>query len=73
MLASGGNPGEPGRLKSYAARRSEDVGSMQFVTSALKRLFNNGNPALAGLRNRGLNLTNGQGWLKQALMRHAEL
>jgi 2-polyprenylphenol 6-hydroxylase len=73
MLASGGNPGEPGRLNSYAARRSEDVGSMQFVTSALKRLFNNGNPALAGLRNWGLDLTNGQGWLKQALMRHAEL
>ncbi|MDD3529735.1 MAG: FAD-dependent monooxygenase [Gallionellaceae bacterium] len=71
MLASGGNPGEIGRLQSYAVRRLEDVVSMQFATGGLKSLFTNADPALRGLRNAGLAITNGQDWLKQALMRHA--
>lgn len=71
MLASGGDPGEIGRLDAYALRRVEDVASMQFTTGGLKRLFNNEDPLFAWLRNAGLSLTNGQDWLKQALMRHA--
>lgn len=71
MLASGGNPGAIGRLQAYAVRRMEDVASMQFTTGGLKKLFNNADPAVRGLRNAGLGLTNGQDWLKQALMRHA--
>lgn len=71
MLSSGGNPGEIGRLEAYALRRVEDVASMQFTTGGLKRLFNNDDPRLAWLRNAGLTLTDGQDWLKQALMRHA--
>lgn len=69
MLASGGNPGEIGRLRAYATRRMEDVASMQWVTGGLKGLFNDA--GLGWLRNTGLSLTDGQGWLKQALMRHA--
>lgn len=69
MLAAGGNPGEIGRLRAYATRRQEDVASMQWVTGGLKGLFNDA--GLGWLRNTGLSLTDTQGWLKQALMRHA--
>ncbi|NTV96407.1 MAG: ubiquinone biosynthesis protein UbiH [Thiobacillus sp.] len=71
MLATGGNPGEIGRLQAYAVRRMEDVASMQFTTGGLKSLFTNPDPLLRSLRNTGLGLTNSQDWLKQALMRHA--
>jgi ubiquinone biosynthesis UbiH/UbiF/VisC/COQ6 family hydroxylase len=71
LLASGGNPGEIGRLQAYAVRRMEDVASMQTTTGGLKKLFSNPNPALRWLRNAGLVLTDETGWLKQALMRHA--
>jgi ubiquinone biosynthesis UbiH/UbiF/VisC/COQ6 family hydroxylase len=71
MLASGGNPGALGRLQAYAVRRMEDVVSMQFTTGGLKKLFTHADPAARILRNAGLGLTNGQDWLKQALMRHA--
>jgi 2-octaprenyl-6-methoxyphenol hydroxylase len=71
ILAAGGNPGDFGRLQAYAVRRVEDVASMQFVTGGLKRLFNNPDPVLRGMRNAGLALTDSQSWLKQALMRHA--
>ena len=39
MLRSGGDPGEIGRLTAYAARRREDVVSMQSVTGGLRKLF----------------------------------
>lgn len=71
MLATGGNPGDIGRLQAYAVRRMEDVASMQFTTGGLKKLFTNADPAARALRNAGLGLTNSQDWLKQALMRHA--
>jgi ubiquinone biosynthesis UbiH/UbiF/VisC/COQ6 family hydroxylase len=71
MLAGGGNPSAIGRLEAYALRRVEDVASMQFTTGGLKRLFNNDDPLLAWLRNAGLDLTDRQDWLKQALLRHA--
>jgi ubiquinone biosynthesis UbiH/UbiF/VisC/COQ6 family hydroxylase len=71
MLASGGNPGDFGRLQAYAVRRMEDVASMQFTTGGLKTLFTQADPTLRALRNAGLGLTNSQDWLKQALMRHA--
>lgn len=71
MLASGGNPGDLGRLQAYAVRRMEDVASMQFTTGGLKALFSKPDPLLRGLRNVGLGVTDSQDWLKQALMRHA--
>lgn len=71
MLATGRNPGDIGRLQAYAVRRMEDVASMQFTTGGLKTLFTQADPALRYLRNAGLGLTDGQDWLKQALMRHA--
>lgn len=73
MLASGGDPGEIGRLTSYAARRREDVVSMQFTTGGLKKLFARRDGLTQTLRNTGMSLT---GWfdpLNQALARHATL
>jgi len=71
MLACGGAPGEIGRLTSYAARRREDVVSMQFTTGGLKKLFAARNAGVAGLRNTGLSMLDGLDPLKQALIRHA--
>jgi len=39
VLRCGGDPGEIGRLTAYAARRREDVVSMQTVTGGLRKLF----------------------------------
>lgn len=64
-------PGEIGRLQAYAVRREEDVGSVQFVTGSLKKLFGSEDVLLRWLRNTGLSLSDQQNWLKQALMRHA--
>ncbi len=64
-------PGDLGRLQAYALRRDEDVSSVQFVTGSLKKLFASEEPLLRWLRNTGMTLTDGQAWLKQALMRHA--
>lgn len=73
LLASGGDPGELGRLKAYAARRMEDVASMQWVTGNLKKLFNEAQPWMKPLRNGGMQITDALGLIKQALMRHAVL
>lgn len=64
-------PGDFGRLQAYALRRDEDVGSVQFVTGGLKKLFASEDGLVRWLRNTGLSLTDSQNWLKQALMRHA--
>lgn len=70
-LASGGDPGEIGRLEGYALRRREDVVSMQFVTGNLKHGFYEWGAGFALWRNVGMTLTDRIGPLKQALMRHA--
>ena len=44
---------------------------MQFTTDGLQKLFNNGNPVLRELRNRGLGLTDRLGPLKNFLTRTA--
>lgn len=64
-------PGDFGRLQAYALRRDEDVGSVQFVTGGLKKLFASEDGLVRWLRNTGLSMTDSQNWLKQALMRHA--
>ncbi len=71
MLASGGDPGEIGRLQSYALRRREDVLSMQAVTGNLKRSFYELGAPFGAWRNTGMTIVNALGPLKQALMRHA--
>jgi 2-octaprenylphenol hydroxylase len=73
MLASGGDPGEIGRLTAYAARRREDVVSMQFTTGGLKKLFARRDGLSQTLRNTGMSLTDRIDPLNQALARHAIL
>ena len=72
-LASGGNPGEIGRLTTYAARRMEDVASMQFTTGSLKKLFARDDSLTQALRNWGMSLANQIHPINQALTRHAVL
>jgi 2-octaprenylphenol hydroxylase len=73
MLASGGNPGEVGRLAGYAARRMEDVASMQFTTGGLKKLFAQRDGLTQFMRNAGMSLAGGFAPINQALTRHAIL
>ena len=77
MLSTGGSahnsPGEFSRLQSYAARRREDVVSMQFTTGSLKKLFARPDGLTQALRNTGMNLTQMFEPLNQALTRHAIL
>jgi ubiquinone biosynthesis UbiH/UbiF/VisC/COQ6 family hydroxylase len=58
-------------LRRYERARREDIATMQSVTDALKRLFNNDSPRLAKLRNFGLRLTDRQPRLKNLLVQHA--
>lgn len=71
MLAVGGDPGEFGRLQSYALRRREDVLSMQAVTGNLKRSFYELGAPFGAWRNTGMTVVDALGPIKQALMRHA--
>lgn len=73
VLKGGGNPGEPGRLAGYAARRREDVVSMQFTTGGLRKLFGHPESLIRTLRNQGMNFTDHFSPLTQALMHHAVL
>ncbi len=73
VLASGGNPGEIGRLTGYAARRLEDVASMQYTTGSLKKLFARDDSLTRALRNWGMSLANRIHPINQALTRHAVL
>lgn len=73
MLASGGDPGEIGRLAGYAARRMEDVASMQFTTGGLKKLFARRDGLTQFMRNAGMSLAGGFDPINQALTRHAVL
>ena len=73
VLSSGGDPGEIGRLAAYAARRMEDVASMQFTTGGLKKLFAREDGLTRRLRNWGMALAGGFDPVNQALTRHAIL
>jgi len=73
VLRSGGDPGEIGRLTAYAARRREDVVSMQSVTGGLRKLFGRQEILIRTLRNQGMNFTDHFPPLSQALMHHAVL
>jgi ubiquinone biosynthesis UbiH/UbiF/VisC/COQ6 family hydroxylase len=73
VLRGGGDPGEIGRLTAYAARRREDVVSMQFVTGGLRKLFGRQESLIRTLRNQGMQFTDHFPPLSQALMHHAVL
>ncbi|NNM81281.1 MAG: UbiH/UbiF family hydroxylase [Burkholderiales bacterium] len=58
-------------LRRFDRARREDILSMQTTTDVLQKLFNNDFSMLSMLRNTGLRMVDGQGWLKNALIRHA--
>jgi 2-octaprenylphenol hydroxylase len=58
-------------LRRYERARKEDVMVMQLATDGLQKLFNNEAVWLAGARNLGLTLLNGQPLLKKLLVHRA--
>lgn len=63
--------GEFSLLARYQRARREETLLMQTATDSLHRLFATRSPGAAWLRNRGLGLTNGLPFLKNALVRYA--
>lgn len=65
------DPGEPALLRAHARARAEETILLQNTTHLLNRLFKPRHPLLAGLRNKGLNLTDRLPVLRNALTRYA--
>lgn len=63
--------GDYALLRRYERARREDVLAMQLATDGLQKLFNNEAVWLAGARNLGLTLLNGQPMLKNFLVHRA--
>jgi 2-octaprenylphenol hydroxylase len=63
--------GDYALLRRYERARREDVLAMQLATDGLQKLFNNEAVWLAGVRNLGLTLLNGQPLLKSFLVHRA--
>jgi 2-polyprenylphenol 6-hydroxylase len=63
--------GDYALLRRYERARKEDVLAMQLATDGLQKLFNNEAVWLAGARNLGLILLNGQPLLKKLLVHRA--
>ncbi|QJR13687.1 FAD-dependent monooxygenase [Usitatibacter palustris] len=64
-------PGDLRVLRRYARARREDVGSVQWLSDGLDRLFATRNPAAATLRNAGMRLVDSQPWAKRLLAARA--
>lgn len=58
-------------LQRYQRARREETALLQTTTDGLRRLFKVSAPGLRGLRNIGLNLTDGLPFVKNALVRYA--
>jgi 2-polyprenylphenol 6-hydroxylase len=63
--------GDLALLRRYERARLEDVVALQGVTDGLHRLFGHRAPAIATLRNFGMNLTNALPVVKDTLVRYA--
>ena len=63
--------GDYGLLRRHERARQMDVRAMQAATDCLHSLFGSDMPGMFWLRNRGLNFTNRQQWLKRRLIAHA--
>jgi len=69
--APGRDPGDLRLLRRYARARAEDILAMSTTVHGLHRLFDSPAPALARLRNSGLNFADRLPVLKTLLMRQA--
>lgn len=63
--------GDERALRRYARARAEEVALLQWATHGLQRLFRPQHPALATLRNLGLNLTDKLPVVRNMLVRYA--
>ncbi len=70
-LPEGADCGDERPLRRYARARAEEVALLQWVTHGLQRLFRPQHPALAVVRNLGLNLTGSLPVLRNMLVRYA--
>ena len=71
MRAPGRDPGDLRLLRRYERARAEPVLAMRATVHGLQRLFGSSTPAVARLRNAGLNFTDRLPVLKNLLMRNA--
>jgi 2-polyprenylphenol 6-hydroxylase len=75
MLLAAAQPwqdiGDERFLRRYQRARREETALMQAATDGLRRLFRESPPGLRGLRNLGLNLTDGFPFVKNVLVRYA--
>lgn len=63
--------GDYALLRRFERSRKADILAMQAMTHGLQALFGSELPGIGGLRNRGMNFTNRQQWLKRRLIAHA--
>jgi 2-polyprenyl-6-methoxyphenol hydroxylase-like FAD-dependent oxidoreductase len=63
--------GDARTLRRYARARAEEVALLQWATHGLHRLFRPRHPAVAALRNLGLNLTDSLPVVRNMLVRYA--
>jgi ubiquinone biosynthesis UbiH/UbiF/VisC/COQ6 family hydroxylase len=75
MLLAAAQPwqdiGDERFLQRYQRARREETALMQAATDGLRRLFRESPPGVRGLRNLGLNLTDGLPFVKNVLVRYA--
>jgi ubiquinone biosynthesis UbiH/UbiF/VisC/COQ6 family hydroxylase len=63
--------GDERQLRRYARTRAEEIALLQWTTHGLQRLFRPQHPALALVRNLGLNLTDSLPVVRNRLVRYA--
>ena len=71
LLRDAPDAGDRLLLRRFERARAEDILAMRFVTDGLYRLFNADYPAIARIRNLGLNLTDSLPVIKTLLARRA--
>ncbi|HEY7674087.1 MAG TPA: UbiH/UbiF family hydroxylase [Burkholderiales bacterium] len=71
LLRDAPDPGDRLLLRRFERARAEDILAMRLVTDGLQRLFNADYPAIARIRNLGLNLTDSLPVIKTLLTRRA--
>lgn len=67
----GRTPGSKRALGRYSRERKTDNLAMMVVMEGFKQLYSPAPPAVVTLRNRGMEITNNQPWLKQQIVRFA--
>lgn len=70
-FAAGGDPGQSGRLVTFARRRKTRSASLISLMSGFQRVYGWQTPGLSWLRNAGVRFVNDQTFIKQQILREA--